>query len=195
MTPASLADVAWPVRTERLLLRPATVADLEVVWTRWRQGDDVGRWLSEPAPPLDVYLEHLGTPERLATILVAEHEDQVVMDLHLRVQNSYAQSEVAKRAAGTKANLGWTMDPRVHGRGLATEGLRAALGICFDGLGVHRVEADCFAANTASWRLMERVGMRREAHFVEASLHRELGWTDMYAYGMLALDWKALNHA
>ncbi|MEO7268002.1 MAG: GNAT family protein [Knoellia sp.] len=96
---------------------------------------------------------------------------------------------------GTLANLGWSMDPVVHGRGLATEALRAALGICFDQLGLHHVEADCFADNAPSWRLMERVGMRREGHYVKQGFHREFGWADMYAYGMLAPDWKALNRA
>lgn len=190
---ASLADVAWPVRTERLLLRPATVDDLEVVWTRWRQRDDVGAWMSEPAPPLDAYVQRLGAPERLGSILVVEHEEQLVMDLHIRVQDCYSQSAVASRAARTKANLGWSMDPRVHGRGLATDALSAGLEICFDRLGLHRVEALCFAENASSWRLMERVGMRREGRFVEEALHRELGWTDMLAYAMIASDWEALG--
>lgn len=192
MTSASLADLAWPVRTERLLLRPATVADVEQVWRVWRHRDDVAQWMTNPSPDLTTYLARLATPERLATILAVEYEGRLIMDLHLRVQDSYAQTDVAERARGTLASLGWSMDPVVHGRGLATEAVRAALGICFDQLGLHRVEAECFADNAASWRLMERVGMRREGHYVKQGFHRELGWADVYAYGMLVSDWKAL---
>ena len=65
------------------------------------------------------------------------------------------------------------------------------LAICFDDLGLRRVTADCFAANSPSWRLMERVGMRREAHRVAESLHRDLGWVDSYAYALLAREWRA----
>ncbi|MFC7485343.1 GNAT family N-acetyltransferase [Knoellia sp. CPCC 206453] len=192
---SSLADVEWPVRTQRLLLRPATAADMEQVWRSWRHRDDVAQWMTNPSPDLDTYLARLAAPARLATILAVEHEGRLVMDLHLRVQDSYAQTDVAERARGTLANLGWSMDPVVHGRGLATEALRAALGVCFDQLGLHRAEAVCFADNAASWRLMERVGMRREGHYVKQGFHRALGWVDMYAYGMLAADWKALDHA
>ena len=58
-------------------------------------------------------------------------------------------------------------------------------------LGARRVVADCFAANEASWRLMERVGMRREQHHVEDSLHAELGWLDGLGYALLATEWRA----
>lgn len=64
------------------------------------------------------------------------------------------------------------------------------LRICFTDLGLRRVVAHCFARNEASWRLMERVGMRREAHTVEDSLHAELGWLDGYSYAILAREWE-----
>lgn len=201
MSGPSLGDVDWPVRTERLLLRPATTTDLEVIWSQWRRREDVGRFMTNPSRDLKAYLERLAAPEKLATVLAVELRDggeqdgRLVMDLHARVLDSYAQTDVLDRARATKANLGWSMDPAVHGRGLATEALRAALSICFDRLGLHRVEADCFADNTPSWRLMERLGMTREGHFRAEGLHRDLGWVDTFAYGMLRSDWEALRDA
>lgn len=188
----SLADVAWPMRTERLLLRPAARDDLEAMWSTWRGREDVARFTTNPWPELGTYLERFAEPEKLATVLVVEHEGRIIMDLHVRIQDSYGQSDVADAARATQGNLGWSMDPEVQGRGLATEALRAGLGICFDHLGLHRVEAGCFTENASSWRLMERVGMRREGHFLREAMHRDLGWTDTYAYGMLDSDWKAL---
>ncbi len=64
------------------------------------------------------------------------------------------------------------------------------LRICFEGLGLRRVTADCFAENEASWRLMERVGMRREAHNVRDSLQRSGQWLDGYGYALLAEEWR-----
>jgi RimJ/RimL family protein N-acetyltransferase len=74
-----------------------------------------------------------------------------------------------------------------------TEALEEVLRICFDELGVRRVKAECFAFNEPSWRLMERVGMRREAHTVQDSMHRDLGWIDGYSYAILADEWRTLS--
>jgi RimJ/RimL family protein N-acetyltransferase len=51
------------------------------------------------------------------------------------------------------------------------------------------VTANCFADNVASWRLMERVGMRRELHAVRESLHRSGKWLDGLGYALLADEW------
>jgi RimJ/RimL family protein N-acetyltransferase len=62
--------------------------------------------------------------------------------------------------------------------------------LSFDELGLRRVVAWCFSDNEASWRLMERLGMRRELHAVRASLHRSGEWLDLYGYAMLACERK-----
>ena len=54
------------------------------------------------------------------------------------------------------------LHPDHAGHGYATEAVRELLRLCFTDLGLRRVTANCFADNDASWRLMERVGMRRE---------------------------------
>ena len=63
--------------------------------------------------------------------------------------------------------------------GYATEAVEAALRICFEDLGLRRVTASCFTANTASYRLMERVGMRREGRTVKDALHPSGKWMDV----------------
>jgi len=60
---------------------------------------------------------------------------------------------------------------------------------CFEERRVRRVVANCFADNTRSWRLMERIGMRREAHTLSDSLHRSGSWLDAYGYALLAEEW------
>ncbi len=49
-----------------------------------------------------------------------------------------------------------------QGRGLATEAAQALVELCFSALGVRRVVASTFDANRASWRVMEKAGMRLE---------------------------------
>ena len=120
---------------------------------------------------------------------VVVRDGEVVGDLMVRIGDAWSQVEVADRARGVQAELGWTLDPAHGGQGYATEAVGELLRICFEDLGLRRVTAECFAANVASWRLMERVGMRRELHSVGDSLHRSGEWLDGYGYALLAEEW------
>jgi RimJ/RimL family protein N-acetyltransferase len=185
---APLDRVAWPIRTERLLLRRMTTADAPAMWA-YRRLDEVTRWVT--SRPVDEAAWIAGSAALLRDQLVLELDGRVVGDLMVRVEDAWAQREVAHLAAGTQAELGWTLDPAVGGRGLATEAVRAALRIAFEGLGVRRVVASAFADNGPSLRLAERVGMRRESYAVADSLHRDLGWIDGVGYALLAEEWAA----
>lgn len=85
--------------------------------------------------------------------------------------------------------IGWVMHPREHGRGYATEAAMALLRYGFESLRLHRVIATCQPENVASWRVMDRLGMRREAHFRKGHYHRGETWWDEYFYAMLEEDW------
>jgi RimJ/RimL family protein N-acetyltransferase len=122
---------------------------------------------------------------------VVELDGTVVGDLMLAIDDAWAQAEVADRAEGVQAELGWVIAPSYAGRGLATEAVAELLRICFEDLGLRRVTALCFADNVPSWRLMERVGMRREEHNVRDSLHRSGVWLDGLGYALLADEWRA----
>jgi RimJ/RimL family protein N-acetyltransferase len=187
--PQDLSAVAWPLRTPRLTLRPATTDDVEATW-RVRRQPEVGRWITRaPTDPLE-YAEAFRDAERLSVTLVYELDGVVVGDLMLRIEDAWAQAEVAEDARAVQAELGWTLDPALGGHGYATEAVGELVRLCFEELGLRRVLASCFAANTPSWRLMERLGMRREQVTVRESLHRELGWVDGLGYALLADEWR-----
>ncbi|GAY08373.1 GCN5-related N-acetyltransferase [Pseudonocardia sp. N23] len=172
--------------TERLSLRPATVDDAAAVFA-YRTLDEVGQWLTRL--PRDPGAWRVRFAERLPTAIVVERDGAVVGDLFVRVQDAWAQHEVKERAVAAEAEIGWALDPRSGGQGLATEAARELLRICFEGLGVRRVFAICFAANEPSWRLMERLGMRREQYSRADSLHRDGRWLDGMTYALLADEW------
>jgi RimJ/RimL family protein N-acetyltransferase len=185
-----LSAVPWPVRTERLAIRPATPDDVDGTWA-FRREPSVSEWLTHRITDRDEYAAMFLGAERLATTLVVEMDGEIVGDLMLRVEDPWAQAEVAEHATGTQAELGWVVAPSYAGRGIATEAVTALLGICFEHLGLRRVKALCFADNTPSWKLMERVGMRREEYNVRDSLHRDRGWLDGMGYALLADEWRA----
>lgn len=91
-------------------------------------------------------------------------------------------------ADGRQAEVGWVFAPDVAGQGFATEAASAAVGAAFAEVGVHRVWAQLEPANTASARLCERLGMRREALFEQASWFKG-AWTDLAVYAIRAEEW------
>ena len=97
-------------------------------------------------------------------------------------------------AKGAQAALGWVLDPAYVGHGYATEAVRELLRFSLEDLVVRRVVANCFLGNEASWRLVERLGMRREVHAVAESLHRSGQWLDIVGYALLADEWRSVNH-
>lgn len=186
--PGTLTDVVWPTSTARLVIRPAEPTDAPAVW-RYRRLPEVSEWMTSRARDQESFTATYLEPDRLARTLVVEHDGRVVGDLMVRVEDAWAQTEAVEAARGVQAELGWAFDPAEHGRGFATEAARRLLALCFDELGLRRVLANCFADNEPSWRLMERLGMRREGAFVAESLHRSGRWLDGYTYAMLRHEW------
>ena len=89
--------------------------------------------------------------------------------------------------------LGYIFNPAYQKQGYASESARALIEYGFTHMGIHRVEAHCNPLNVASWRVMEKIGMRREALLLKHAFfhHNPDGspiWIDSYGYGMLRED-------
>lgn len=188
-----LSAVAWPVRTARLSIRPmrhGDPADVDASWQIRRQ-PGVDDWLGHDFSDGARYAELMADEDRVSRTLMIELDGAVIGDLYLGIADAWAQSDVADRAKGVVGEIGWVVDPAHAGQGYATEAAAELLRICFEDLGLRRVKALCFAANEPSWRLMERIGMRREEYAVQDSLHRTHGWMDGMTYALLADEWRA----
>jgi RimJ/RimL family protein N-acetyltransferase len=185
-----LDSIGWPVMTDRLALRPATEDDLDAIWTI-RSKPGVSDWLTSAADDRARFEARFCTPKRFAKTLVVERDGAVIGDVMISVQDGWAQAEVEDQSKAVEAELGWVLDPSHRGHGYATEVVQELFRICFDELGLRRVVANCFADNVASWQLMERVGMRREAHSRADGLHRSGAWLDGMSYALLADEWRA----
>lgn len=183
-----LSRLDWPRTTERLELRPALRGDADATW-RFRRLESVSRWLTEAPDGLESYRTTFEDEDRLATTLVIQLDGRIIGDLMLRVEDAWSQKEVAAQAREVQAQLGWVLDPDFTGHGYTTEAVRELMRICFEELRVRRVVATCFADDIPSWRVMERVGMRRELHAVGDALHRSAGWSDTFSYAVLASEW------
>jgi RimJ/RimL family protein N-acetyltransferase len=89
-----------------------------------------------------------------------------------------------------QAEIGFTLAWEHQGKGYATEAVNRLLDYVFGKLGKHRVIAITDSRNVPAARLLERVGMRREGHFVE-DIWFKGGWGDEYQYAMLEREWRA----
>lgn len=87
-----------------------------------------------------------------------------------------------------EAMLWYTLHPAHWGQGYTTEAARAVVDFGFRQLGLHRVWADCDPANPGSWRVLEKLGLRREGHLRE-NVWMDGAWTDSYIYGVLDREW------
>ena len=87
--------------------------------------------------------------------------------------------------ANRQGDVGFGLDSDFQGRGLMTEALKAVLRVGFEEFNMHRIWATADVDNQPSWRLMERVGMRREGHLRHHIWLRDR-WRDSYLYAILA---------
>lgn len=88
--------------------------------------------------------------------------------------------------------IGWVFHPDYQGKGYASEAASALLGFGFKTMKLHRIIATCQPENTASHRVMEKIGMRREGFFKKCIPH-DNDWWDEYYYAVLEEEWEASN--
>jgi RimJ/RimL family protein N-acetyltransferase len=93
-----------------------------------------------------------------------------------------------------QGEIGYILDPAHAGSGYATEASRELLRLGFEQLGLHRIHGRMDARNTASARVLERLGMRREALLVENEYVKG-EWTDELVYAMVDREWYDLTRA
>jgi RimJ/RimL family protein N-acetyltransferase len=181
--------ISWPRRTDRLLLRPATTADLPAVYAV-RSLPVVAEWMPDHPTSYDEWLIRLGRTGAIDRMLVIERDGEVIGDLYLNLTDGWAQAEVREEGKETEAEIGWCLSPGHQGQGYVSEAAAELVRVCFDALGVRRITAHAFADNAPSLRIMERLGMTRECHTRRESFHRAHGWVDAVVYALLRDEWQ-----
>ena len=170
------------IRTERLLLRQFSPDD-------WR---DLHEYLSQPKTvqyePYDVFSIEQAKQEA-ARRCADESFWAVVLPSGKVIGNVW----LAKGGFDTW-QLGYVFNCDYWGHGYATEACRAALDDVFANHSAHRITATVNPANEPSWRLLERLGFRREGHLLKNVFFRtdaegQPVWQDTYEYALLASEW------
>jgi ribosomal-protein-alanine N-acetyltransferase len=182
----SAAEKWFPIVTDRLTLREFRHDDEE----------DVHEYGGDPA--VSIYTDW--GPNTLAQS--REHLAE-----RLRLQSDWPRSDVSLAvelraepkvigsvslwltdASNRTASFGYAFNRSFWNNGCATEASRALLRVAFDVLKLHRVFATCDARNIASRRVMEKLGMRREAEF-RRDVFQKGEWRNSYLYAILETEW------
>lgn len=178
---------AYPIETERLLLRPYEAADLDDLFAMHSR-EDVVRYLYWDVRNCD---EAAAMLERRQTRAVLEREgDALILAVELKETGGVIGDVLLQWTSEEhrQGEIGFIFHPDFQGRGYASEAAMEMLRIGFDDLELHRVVGRCEAGNMASARLMERLGMRQEAHFRENEFVKGK-WDDELVFAMLHREW------
>lgn len=178
----------FPRETERLILRAVLPEDAEAI-AAYHGLEEVARYVPWP-PRSRARVDELiprwiamngegDESEGVQYVLVERASEQVVGDCMLMYGDREAR----------QGEIGYLIDPRFQGRGFATEASLAMLEVGFEVAGLHRIAARCDGRNTASWKVMEKLGMRREAHFRDHALFKG-EWDDEMIYALLETEWR-----
>lgn len=179
----------YPIATRRLLLRPFQSDDLDRLYDI-QSRPEVVRYLYWGPRTLDEVRDVLERKKTQHT--VAEQGDALALAV-VRRDSGVLVGEVLliyTSEEHRQGEIGYVFHPDAAGRGFATEAAEVMLRLGFEELGLHRIVGRLDGRNVASARLLERLGMRREAHFVQNEFVKG-EWTDEVVYAMLAEEWKA----
>jgi RimJ/RimL family protein N-acetyltransferase len=188
-THPGLLRPSYPIRTERLLLRPLVPGDADAMLA-YRGRLDVSRYVPFEPMSRDDILERIAgqwsrtelTDEGQALTLGAEVAEtgelagDVILMWHSR---EHAGGEV-----------GYVLNPARGGHGYATEAAQAMLRLGFEGLGLHRIVARIDEDNEPSAKLARRLGMRQEARLIHNEFFKGR-WSNEVDFAMLADEWFA----
>jgi RimJ/RimL family protein N-acetyltransferase len=178
----------YPIRTSRLILRPYTAGDLDALHDI-QSRPEVTRYLLYDVRDRDSTAESLD--QKMAATLDDEGGSLTLAVLLPDAGTLIGDVTLFWRSREHRqGEIGYVFHPDHGGRGYATEAARALLRLGFDELGLHRIVGRIDGRNAPSARVLERLGMRREAHFIENEIVKG-EWTDEVVYAMLEDEWRA----
>ena len=181
------------LETERLFIRPFEAGDLDLIY-RVYSDEEILRYT--PFDPMD-------------RNQAAAHLHRVIKDWQREPRLSF---EFAVSLGENGAKIGRAhilIDPETDtgmigalliqnywGHGYAKEIFQALIRFCFQNLRLHRVNAVCNPENIASWKTLEKCGLRREALLLQKCRYVKNGitsWHDELEYAMLDSEYNVAD--
>lgn len=176
----------WLIETERLYFRKFQVTDWEDLYEYLRLSEVV------EFEPYEVFSKEA---------CIEEAKERAYMDCFYAVclktsdkMIGHLYFEQLQPYEYNTYTIGYVFNPVYSKQGYATEATKGLIDYGFKKKSIHRIIANCNVLNINSWELLERIGMRREAHMQKKSFFKkdEKGnpiWQDVYQYAILNKEW------
>jgi len=174
------------ILTHRLTIRPVNIGDSEMIFkyrsdklTNQYQG-----WIPETISDVHDFIKnriatHINLPNTwFQMVLLKNENNEIIGDIGLHFLDS----------GGYQVEMGCTIDRSHQNKGYATEALRAIIHYLFNQLNKHRIICSIDPRNENSIKLVERLGFRKEGHFIK-SLFINNEWVDDLIYAILKEEW------
>ena len=178
--------VRLPIETDRLVLRPHTMDDLDDL-VAFHGDPEVVRYVPWPVRDREATEETLRA--KLTQTELLAHGQWLVLAVELRETGTVIGEVLLKWASDRQGEVGFALGRDHHGHGYAAEAATAMLRLGFDDLGFHRISAVVVDGNAASARLLTRLGFRQEACFVDG-VHFKGAWATQLVFAMLDDEWR-----
>ncbi len=177
------------LQTSRLTLRPINPNDSHEIFN-YRSDTAANKyqgWIPETIDDVVIFIEktakQLDEPETWFQFVILENKTQkIIGDLGIHFFGD----------ENKQAEIGCTLNKSFQNKGYATEAVKRVIDYLFNELNKHRIMTSIDPDNHDSIRLVERIGFRKEAHFVE-SYWTNGKWVDDIVYALIEKNWEKLN--
>ena len=179
----------YPIKTQRLIIRLAESEDAESIFS-YRSDLEENKyqgWFPDSVEEVREYIGNMPRTMDVASVcfqfaIINVDEKRLIGDMGIVLTNY----------ENMQAEIGCTLHKDYKGQGYATEALNGMVDFQFGTLDKHRIIASIDPRNSASIRLIERLGFRKEAHF-ERSYYLHGEWVDDIIYAKLKTEWAGDN--
>ena len=172
--------------TERLILRSISLNDSDSI-LKYRADIHVNKyqgWIPKNIEDVYDFIENRVVSEinRVNTwhqlVIIHQESNKIIGDIGIHFMDN----------ENKQVEIGFTLDKDYQGMGFASESVKEVLAYLFKKLNKHRVIASVDPRNIKSINLLERIGFRKEAHFIK-SIFMDGEWVDDIIYAMLNEEW------
>ncbi|HSP83008.1 MAG TPA: GNAT family protein [Gillisia sp.] len=178
-------------KTERIIIRPVEIGDKESIFT-YRAEPETSKYLSLTPQIVEDVEEFIKKSSNeidvpgtwFQFVIIEKVTNQLIGDIGIHFLETDSENK--------QVEIGYTLDTRFRGKGYASEALSVIIEYLVSKLNKHRIIASIDPSNLDSIKLVERLGFRKEAHFIE-SLFFHGKWVDDLVYAILAREWKERN--
>lgn len=181
------------IETERLILRPMRMTDVDDL-LEYQSDPEIVKYIPWPPRTREQVTEAAAKTIETGKFDIQEEDDYIVLVWELKngagVENNEIGQVIGQSNMGlvsqrdSCANIGWVTHPGFQRKGYAFEATKALMQFGFHNFPIHRIIADIDTRNPESAAMAEKLGMRREAEFIDSEFFKG-DWCSMWLYAIL----------